>query len=133
MNSPIVFTIALLIAALIPIDGQAERKDRTGFFTNLEFHQESGDLLGFELYIAVIPKGYTGAIYECEGGCSPAQVIKPVFEGDNITFEYIYPVNIKMVFKGIVDQDGITGGFYIPGYDSVPDLRLSRKKSYWNN
>lgn len=135
MNNRITVIIVLLVVALllIPGSGHADMRDRTGFFSNIKYHPESGDLSGIELYIAVIPKGYyTGALYLCEGGCSPVQAIKPMFNGDNITFEYMYEDDVKMIFKGVVDKNGVSGGFYLPGYDHVDELRLKRGESYWN-
>lgn len=111
----------------------AERNDRTGFFTNLNYNNEGGDLLGYELYLGLVRNGYTGVLYECQGGCFPMQVIEPSFEGDNIIFDYTDIEGELLMFKGTVDSNGITGSFYLPDAGPLEVIRLKRKQSYWNN
>lgn len=133
MNKVFVYFIVVLLISFTPLGSSAERRDRTGFFTNLHFNKEGGDLLGYELYIGLVRNGYTGVLYECQGGCFPMQVVEPSFDGDKITFNYADIEGELLTFRGIIDREGITGSFYLPDAGPLETIRLKRKKFYWNN
>src|SRR2546425_3338582 len=66
----------------------AEKKLKyTGTFSNLEYNQEGGDLLGMEIKIVPTKKGYQGALQIAEGGPSELMVVDVFFEKDNVKFE----------------------------------------------
>lgn len=130
--SVIKLTLLFTLTLLIQSPALAGDDIRTGFFTNLWLHDATGDLIGYELYIAKTPDGYVGAFYGCEGGPSNVQVIEPVFNGNVVTFSYEYPDSNRAQFKGTVDECGITGGIYWDESRYNPEMRLKRKQTYWN-
>ena len=125
--------VAGLLILFAATGSNAGTEDRTGFFTNLHFNEEGGDLLGYELYIGLVRDGYTGVLYECQGGCFPMQIIVPKFDGDTITFQYADSEGEKLIFTGSVDGNGITGSSHLPGVGSLGEVRLLRKQTYWNH
>lgn len=104
----------------------------TGFFTNVKYSPMSGDVGGYELYIALSRKGYTAVLLDCQGECSPLEKVVPIFEGSKISFEHIDLAGTKFIFKGKVDESGIRGSFYLPGQGVIEDVSLKRDKTYWN-
>ena len=110
----------------------AGRADRSGFFTNLYYHDEGEDVLGYELYIVPTRSGYSGALLHCEGSCEPLHIIEPTFDQDRITFEYEEYDKMLVRFEGVIDSCGITGGFYYPHGEKPPLQRLKRKQTYWD-
>ncbi len=131
-RSVIKLTLLFILAILIQSPALAGDDIRTGFFSNLWHHHETGDLIGYELYIAKTSDGYVGAFYECEGGQRNVQVIAPAFDGDVVTFSYGYPDSSRAHFKGTIDECGITGDIYWDEKYYNPEMRLKRKQTYWN-
>lgn len=92
----------------------------------------SGDVGGYELYIALSRKGYTAVLLDCQGECSPLEKVVPTIEGSKISFEHIDLAGTKFIFKGEVDESGIRGSFHLPGEGVVEDVFLKRSRTYWN-
>lgn len=107
---------------------------RTGLFSNLYYHQDTGDLLGSEIYIAKTSNGYTGVLLLCEGGCLPFILFSPVFDGETLTFTVKEDDGFTGHFKGTLDPLGITGHYGPepdrPGASGIE--RWCRKGTYWN-
>ncbi len=133
MNSLLKLVFLFIILATSTVQNVcAEQYNRTGFFTNLFYHEEGGDILGFELYIIPTRTGYSGALLFCQGACDPLYIIEPTFDGDSVTFNFTDVEGIAVRFEGVVDQCGITGGFHYPHGAQPPSERLKRKTTYWN-
>lgn len=92
----------------------------------------TGDFLGMELYIAKANKGYIGALLICEGACGPMYLVSPVYEGNEVHFEFMFD-ETPARFEGTIDLGGITGGFHFPHGEAPKLERLKRQQSYWNS
>ena len=102
----------------------------TGTFSNIYYHQKSGDLLGVEIRIVLARKGYKGTIQICEGEPSDLILIDPVFRGNKISFTVNSPI-YQINFEGTIDSKGISGVSSFPGGGKSKD-NLPRKSSYWD-
>ena len=131
MGRAFVILIVLSCLCFAPSVAFATSAD-TGFFTDLKYSPHSGDVGGYELYIAYSRKGFTAVLLDCQGECSPLEKVEPVFEGNQITFEHTDLEGTKYTFKEEVDESGIRGSFYHPEYGAIEDVFLKRSQPYWN-
>ena len=112
----------------------AEKKLKyTGTFSNLEYNQEGGDLLGMEIKIVPTKKGYQGALQIAEGGPSELMVVDVFFEKDNVKFEIpkSYSVYGGGVFEGKIGSKEIKGALRFKGTEGDKEI-LTRGQGYWD-
>jgi len=104
-----------------------------GTFSNLEYNQEGGDLLGMEIKIVPTKKGYQGALQIAEGGPSELMVVDVFFEKDNVKFEIpkSYSIYGGGVFEGKIDSKGIKGALRFEGTEGDKEI-LTRGRGYWD-
>jgi len=103
---------------------------RTGTFSNIEFHAESGDILGMELRIVRIRSGYVGMLQICEGGPGDIIMVEPKFTGDKLHF-LIQHKWYNGSFDGVIENDGVRGQFTFSS--NVGEMKfMPRTKSYWD-
>lgn len=124
-------SVALLYLLMTACISQAVMAEpRTGFFSNMYYNEEGGDLLGYELYIAPTRKGHTGFLVLGMGSCSQPHVITPEFNHNAVRFSYIGPGEKEYLFKGIIAPDGISIEENHAGL-GLPPARLERRETYW--
>jgi len=121
MVSKICKSAAILLLSIVLSPAQSARKARvTGFFTDMHYIEEAGDVLGTEVWIVYGGDGYWAIVQLAEGGPEPPIVVPVQVSGQHIKFS-VNAVN----FDGTVTQAALTG---LPGQDRVV-LRL--RASYW--
>lgn len=123
-------TITVSILSVYFNSQAADKIKYTGTFSNLAYHEETGDLLGVELRIVYTRAGYKGILQIAEGGAGDLIIVSPIIKGDKISFT-INHAPYNSVFNGTISNDDITGYFiYKNGVKSKEEL--PRKQSYWD-
>lgn len=117
-------------------DVSAAEKPRVvlGTFSSLKYNQEAGDLLGVELKIVPIRRGYQGALQIAEGGPSEVIVVDILIQKDRISFQIpaSYSLYGGAAFEGRVDSKGITGRFTWKTGVVGEQEHLVRGRGYWD-
>jgi hypothetical protein len=127
---------AFLILALFTIgavpgrgEGEAEKPRIPGMYSNLEYIEEAGDLLGMEVYLVYGGGEDCFAFVQCAGGEPAAPVLAPVqVSGSKVSFNL--PKNqpeCGTSFTGVVSEAGLRGRFA----GDQKDEWLPRRKGYW--
>jgi len=107
-----------------------------GMYSTLELHEESGDLVGIEVYIT--PKKNSGCwvVYmESEGDVEEPVVVPAKITNNTITFDVRRRGNKeKSTFTGTFNADGYLMGKFADG-SKAPDgkdfIKLRRGNGYW--
>jgi len=127
--------LALIIFAQLFQAVSSNAKDevkKTGTFTNLYYHAEAGDLLGYEIRIVYTRDGYEGTFQSAEGGPDNLVLLRNISIDDNIIRFSIPSVSsFQGVFVGKLSTTGLTGTITLRNGNRV-DLKLKRGKSYWD-
>jgi len=104
---------------------------RTGTFSTFTFNKEGGDLLGVEIRIVRSHDGYQAAVQFAEGEPGSLTVVPVTFDGQKLRFEIPMGKDQRDVFEGTVGARALVGRFS-RGVGAGDELRLPRKKSYWD-
>jgi hypothetical protein len=128
------FKVVSALLLLVAFSSEAQRKPRvTGLFTDMRYSEESGDLVGTEVWIVYGPGGYYATVQIAEGSPGVPQVVPVEVSGSNVRFavrqEWIdqdgKPApDTTIVFDGTVTSRGFSG-------TSNPRFNLKRGNSYW--
>jgi hypothetical protein len=126
-------SVAFFIAGLV-LTSAAHAADRaprvTGFFSDMHYNEEGGDVIGTEVHIVVTRGGYHAVVQCAEGEPGVSVVVPVVASGSAIEFELPDQQQILCCpgrFRGTVSKDALRGKF-----DGCGDkLVLKRKRSYW--
>ena len=129
----IFFVLYLLLSGVPAVLGQDKKIHYTGTFSNLEYNQEGGDLLGIEIKIVLTGKGYQGALQIAEGVPSELMVVDILFDKAHIKFQI--PNSYKTYggggFEGTINSNGIKGRLSFKG-GAGDNETLIRRHSYWD-
>lgn len=102
----------------------------TGTFSDMQYSQESGDLIGHELHIVFTNAGYEGTYQIAEGEPSKLMLVNIRFSGDQISFS-VLTGRYAGSFVGNINSKGVTGVFtYKSG--ATEKIDLPRRNSYWD-
>jgi len=121
-------TILLAILFLFaPTSGFSEQPkvQLTGIFSSFEYGDESGDLGGYEIFV-IYSNGHWVLYQEAFGEPSTPSLVKAKIDGLNIEFTVADLQGHKKTFKGKISKTHLIGKF-----DNGDQLKLPRKKSYW--
>ena len=118
------FGLFLVIGSLAA--AQAPQVKVTGTFSSLEYNEESGDLLGAEVYIFV-SGGHWVLYQESPGEPVEPSLVKAKVSGDSIEFTVPDISGGKKTFKGKISKSHLIGKFS----GSKELIKLPRRKSYW--
>lgn len=99
----------------------------TGIYSDLAFHEESGDVLGEELIIVFSRDGYFVVFQSSEGEPTVPVVTPAQINGQKIVFMLPAPMAERGEFIGKISRNGLVGKFQSSGQV----LHLKRKNSYW--
>ena len=125
----IILIILILFIVIRSMISQNEIK-KTGTYSNMEYNDEGGDLLGEEIRIVYTTSGYQGAIQFSGGEPSQLILVDITFHSDSLLFN-IPTSGYKGFFKGKLSKGGIEGvlKFFKKGEKKIS---LKRGKSYWD-
>lgn len=128
--------IAGVLSALIIIDSSAQQQPKvTGFFTDMHYIPEAGDVLGSEVWIVYARGQYWATVQMAEGEPDPPQVVPVEVAGARVKFSTRTPLisstgkpvpDLVMEYSGTVSKAGLT--LSIQGNQAT---LLRRRSSYW--
>jgi hypothetical protein len=129
-----VVSVVGVTAAITVTSAVAQRlkPKTTGVFSNMEYHKDSGDVSGIEVFIVNTKHGYMATVQIAEGE-PDAPILVPVTQsGDSLSFE-VPSAGAKLLFTGTVKADGLYGHFNNGAFSDRSDGRfmLRRGRSYW--
>lgn len=104
----------------------------TGLFGRLEYHRESGDLVGLEVFIVKGRSGYSAVVQIAEGVPEDPVVVPIRLEGGVLSFE-VRSGTTPLRYQGTVRADGLYGKFDNGAFSDRKDglFLLRRGQSYW--
>lgn len=122
----------ILAACIVSIQVHAAPTVKvTGIYSDLHYIEESGDLLGTEIFIVFGGGGGYYAYLQCaEGGPSKPVLVMATVRGNEVELaphndQDSHCPNTK--FKGKISTQGLKGKFDGTDYPAL----LKRKRSYW--
>ena len=126
------FKIILLIAFLIwPTSLLADDQiSNTGTFSSFKYYDESGDVVGLEVFITYSRDGYFATVQGAEGVPGKPVVVPVQISGNALSFtvpnsnDYI---GYHGEFTGLVKNEGL----YLKVKGISQQLFLPRRASYW--
>jgi len=132
----------IVVSATLPIMtmawpiSAADTKPRiTGIYSDMSYHQESGDLVGTEIFVVYTPNEYVAFFQNWEGGSSRPVVVPVQVSGDTIAFKVPEPSLGAGEYIGRVGKTGFDGTVRYRRPDGTSGkaepIHLKRKKSYW--
>ena len=127
----LIFKVVLLLV-LLSFAYAAEGTKKTGTFSNLSYHKEAGDLVGYEIRIVYTRNGYEGSFQSSEGEPDALIIIRKIsIADDTIKFFIPGPSRFEGVFVGRITEFGLVGVLTLNSGNKI-DLKLKRGKSYWD-
>ncbi len=99
----------------------------TGMFSDMEYSQESGDVIGIEVFLVYSNRGYFAVYQASEGEPSVPVVISAKVDGSSVSFQVPPEIDSRGSFNGTIGNSELTGRF--SGNGQV--VHLKRKSSYW--
>lgn len=101
----------------------------TGMFSDMHYINESGDVIGTEIFIVYGSSGYYAIMQCAEGSPSKPVLVKATIKNNEVKLESATEEsNCPMgVFSGKVNSNYLRGKFEGTEYSVI----LKRKKSYW--
>jgi hypothetical protein len=122
-----------VVACGADLNAQATGPNRpTGLFGRLEYHKESGDVVGLEVFVMKGRSGYVAVLQIAEGVPEDPVVVPVKIDGAVLTFE-IRAENETLRYRGTVRRDGLYGKFDNAAFSDREDgfFLLKRGRSYW--
>ena len=106
----------------------------TGLFGRLEFHKESGDVTGLEIFIMRGRSGYVAVVQIAEGVPNDPVVVPLKVDGTVLSFE-TRSGKETLRYRGTVRSDGLYGKFDNDAFSDRTDgsFLLRRGRSYWQD
>jgi len=131
--------VAVATSVVLTLSFRASATDTkahiTGIYSDLEYNQEGGDLLGTEIFIVYsADDSFVGFVQCWEGGTTRPDVVPIKVSGDTISFKVLAPSLGEGTYKGRVVKTGFDGEWTHPSADGTSKtepIHLKRKQSYW--
>ena len=97
----------------------------TGFFTDMHYIEEGGDVVGMEVWIVYARDRYWATVQLAEGEPNPPVVVPAQVFGEHIKFSIRESDNVALKFDGTATPAALTGTW---GQHRVT---LKRRSTYW--
>jgi len=125
--------IIMLITTTTSVMGSEQQAQVTGIYSNLQYIEEAGDLLGTELFIVSGPNGYEVVVQVAEGVPGPILTVPVVVTGTHVRFIVPRPSFGAGTYEGEIGPKGFEGVVTATfnGRVLTTPIRLARKNSYW--
>jgi hypothetical protein len=123
----------LFLAAVSGSKAQQQPKV-TGFFTDMHYIQQAGDVLGSEIWIVYARGGFWATVQMAEGEPDPPVIVPVEVSGVRVKFTIKEPrvdQNGKPAPEFVMQFDGIMTRSGFDGTINSQPLRLKRGNSYW--
>jgi hypothetical protein len=123
-------TFVLLISVSSLSYGE-ENVKRTGTFSDLAYHSESGDLVGVEIRIIYSASGYQAMIQIAQGEAGCLVLIPVSYDNSRVKFQIPDSHVYAGSFEGEIGPSNLKGVLrFKTGAEMKVDLE--RKRSYWD-
>lgn len=99
----------------------------TGIYSDMSYNDDSGDVLGDEVFIVFSNRGYYAVFQGSEGEPYVPVVVPVKVEGNTISFTLPASVDPRGQFHGKIAGGELTGTFS----GNAQTIHLKRKASYW--
>jgi hypothetical protein len=132
-SSRVALLLLLWVGAYGALNAQATVPNKpTGLFGRLEYHKESGDVLGLEIFIVKGRSGYVAVLQIAEGVPDDPIVVPIKLKGSELSFE-VQSGEVSLRYTGTVRPDGLYGRFDNAAFSDRKDglFLLRRGRSYW--
>jgi len=119
--------LALGIASSAAAALASKQPKPTGMFSDMQYNDDGGDLLGTEVFITYAHDGYFVVYQSSEGEPITPVVVPATISGTSITFVVPKTADPRGSFSGTIGAKELTGSFS----GSKEIIHLKRKASYW--
>jgi hypothetical protein len=119
--------LALVVASSAAAAPASKQPKPTGMFSDMQYNDEGGDLLGTEVFITYAHDGYFVVYQSSEGEPITPVVVPTTISGTSITFVVPKTADPRGSFSGTIGAKELTGSFS----GSKEIVHLKRKASYW--
>jgi hypothetical protein len=127
------FSLLCVAETAIVLNAQSTKPaNPTGLFGRLEFHKESGDVTGLEVFVVKGRSGYVAVVQIAEGVPADPVVVPITLDGAILSFE-VLAGKTRLRYQGTVRADGLYGKFDNGAFSERDDglFVLIRGRSYW--
>jgi hypothetical protein len=104
----------------------AQQEKVTGFFTNMHYVPEAGDVVGMEVWIVYARGNFYACVQQAQGEPEPPVVVPVKVSGAEVRFSLQGPQ--PLAFIGTVSKTGLA--LSVAGSKQPPEM-LKRQSSYW--
>ena len=119
--------LTLMVASSAAAAPASKQPKPTGMFSDMQYNDEGGDLLGTEVFITYAHDGYFVVYQSSEGEPITPVVVPATISGTSITFVVPKTADPRGSFSGTIGAKELTGSFS----GSKEIVHLKRKASYW--
>jgi hypothetical protein len=99
----------------------------TGIYSDMSYSDDSGDVLGDEIFLVFSNRGYYAVFQGSEGEPYVPVVVPVKVEGNSISFTLPASTDPRGKFQGKITNGELTGTFS----GNAQTVHLKRKASYW--
>ena len=115
----------LLVLLLLTSAGTAQKRPRvTGFFSDMHYIKEAGDVIGMEVWIVYARGGYWATVQLAQGEPAPPVIVPVQVSGQRVVFSFQLGTDV-LKFDGSVSTAALTGVL------GTERMSLKRGNSYW--
>jgi hypothetical protein len=127
-------SLAIVLLFLLPavsLKAEPRRARVPGTYSNLQFNEDGGDLLGMEIKIVPIGDHFQAVVLVSEGEPQPMVVVVVSVHGNSLGFSVPGKDRTSWKFSGQVSPKSLTGTIsYAQG--GVEKVVLPRQCGYWD-
>jgi hypothetical protein len=120
--------ILLLLLSIISVEAIAASP--AGTYSSLQYNQEGGDLLGYEVLIIPTDVGYKAVVQVAEGSPGEVYIVELHMSDGYIHFDIPLSSGKKESFSGQVRGQFLIGDITSPS--GIEHVRLKHGSSYWD-
>lgn len=129
-NARVTTKVILVVMMIFSVCAHADSKRITGTFSSLQYNDESGDLLGYEILIIPTDLGFKGIIQVGEGAPGEVYIVKVTNNNGQIQFDIPLGAGVASKFSGHIEGGYLVGDVVSPS--GKEHVKLKRGISYWD-
>ena len=123
-----------LLLLIISGSSAQQRPHVTGFFSDMHYISDAGDVLGTEVWIVYARGGFWATVQMAEGAPDPPIVVPVEVSGTRVKFTVREPLvnqDGKAAPDSVTNFDGTVTRAGLAGTINSRPLSLKRRNSYW--
>jgi hypothetical protein len=125
-----IFMFVQITLVVLSSFGVVDKQDQTtekitGIYSDMRYNEEGGDVLGCEIFIVYSKDGFYVIFQSSEGEPEVPVIARAKVKASEIQFS-LRQHGQDETFKGAIKD-----GYLIGSFTGGDELRLKRKKSYW--